>query len=206
MLAGREGTLGLDAYRTDFIKQVVVDQDDISTMAMFYNLTGPSFANNIQVDFQYELLPNLDLRAAYKWYDVNQTMTAYMSTGQTRLLRRQLVPEHRVLVNLAYTLPRWKFDATLQWFGPQRLMETTDRPVQFQQPAVTQPYMLVLAQVTKIIRRWEVYLGGENLFNFMQPNPVVDAANPGSIYFDTSFAWAPIIGRTVYIGFRYSIQ
>ena len=34
------------------------------------------------------------------------------------------------------------------------------------------------AQVTRYFRRWSIYVGGENLTNFKQKNPIIDASNP----------------------------
>ncbi|MGY8989461.1 MAG: TonB-dependent receptor, partial [Flavobacteriales bacterium] len=48
-LNGREGTINLDAYRTDFQNQVVVDIETPSELS-FYNLDGTSYANSIQAD------------------------------------------------------------------------------------------------------------------------------------------------------------
>ncbi len=202
-LAGREGSIGLDLYRTDFENQVVVDMDQHPNMIMFYNLRGRSYGNNLQLDAQYEVLNHLTLRAAYKWYDVHTSM--YLPSGELALLRRQLVPQHRAMVNLAYTPARWKLDATLQWYGPQRLPITTTLPAQFQQPEYSSSYAQVLAQVTRIIQKWEVYVGGENLLNYLQPAPITSPADTRSPYFDSSFVWGPLLSRTFYIGFRYSL-
>ena len=40
-------------------------------------------------------------------------------------------------------------------------------------------------QVTRYFRRWSIYLGGENLTNFKQKNPIIDAANPWGNNFDS---------------------
>ena len=33
-------------------------------------------------------------------------------------------------------------------------------------------------QITRYFRHWSIYVGGENLTNFKQKNPIIDAANP----------------------------
>ena len=48
-----------------------------------------------------------------------------------------------------------------------------------------------------------MYLGGENLANFKQENPIVDAQNPFGPDFDASLIYAPIFGRMAYIGMRW---
>jgi hypothetical protein len=60
------------------------------------------------------------------------------------------------------------------------------------------------AQITKVIKEGiEIYVGGENLSDFRQNNPILSAENPGNMHFDASMVWGPIFGRNVYAGFRY---
>jgi len=60
-------------------------------------------------------------------------------------------------------------------------------------------YSLMNAQVTKVFsKKFEVYVGGENLTNFRQKNPVLSAENPFGPNFDTSIVYAPIMGRMFY--------
>ena len=42
-------------------------------------------------------------------------------------------------------------------------------------------YTVVNAQITKYFRQWSIYVGAENLFNYKQPNPIIDASNPRGI-------------------------
>jgi outer membrane receptor protein involved in Fe transport len=50
----------------------------------------------------------------------------------------------------------------------------------------------------------EAYAGVENILNYMQMNPIVDASNPFGEYFDASMVWGPAMGRNIYVGLRYS--
>jgi outer membrane receptor for ferrienterochelin and colicins len=58
----------------------------------------------------------------------------------------------------------------------------------------------------KISDRLEIYLGAENILNYKQPNPIIDADNPFGDTFDASMVWGPIFGRKVYGGIRYRIS
>ena len=58
------------------------------------------------------------------------------------------------------------------------------------------------AQVTRYFRRWSVYIGGENLTNFKQKNPIIDASNPWGENFDATMVWGPMHGAKAYIGLR----
>ena len=65
------------------------------------------------------------------------------------------------------------------------------------------------AQVSKTVGKKypiDIYLGGENLTNFFQPDPIIAANQPFNPYFDASLVWGPVSGRLLYIGMRYKIK
>ena len=49
------------------------------------------------------------------------------------------------------------------------------------------------------------YVGGENLTNFKQKNPIIDAANPWGDNFDSTMIWGPVHGAKGYIGIRFNL-
>ena len=51
-----------------------------------------------------------------------------------------------------------------------------------------------------------MYLGGENLGNVKQKNPVMSADDPFGNYFDTTLVYGPIFGSMYYAGLRYRIK
>ena len=198
----RPGSFSVDFYRTDFQNQVVVDWENPNEVR-FSNLDGESFANSLQVEVNHEVIPNVELRMAYKYYDVE-------TTYQTGLLQRPLQAQHRYFANVGYnTIPKengsqWRFDYTLHTLGRQRLPSTASNPVEFQLGDFADGYSLMNAQVTKVFsKKFEMYLGGENLTAVRQDNPVLGAQNPFGPNFDTSIVFAPILGRMVYLGFRF---
>ena len=201
----RPGNVTIDFYRTDFTNQVVVDWENPRAV-FFYNLDGKSEANSLQVEFNYEVLKNLELRTAYKYYDVT---TDYRS-GR---LQKPLLAQHRFFANMGYiTEPKengaqWKFDYTVHTLGEQRLPNTESNPPEFRLTEFSEPYSLMNAQVTKVFSdKFEVYVGGENLTNFTQRNPVLGADNPFGANFDTGIVYAPIMGRMFYGGFRFTLN
>jgi outer membrane receptor for ferrienterochelin and colicin len=200
----RPGNVTLDFYRTDFKNQIVVDWENPREIA-FYNLDGKSEANSFQFEVNYEILKNVDVRTAYKYYDVK---TDY----QTGLLQKPLQAKHRFFANIGYeTTPKdngsqWRFDYTLHTLGKQRLPNTSTNPAQYQLGDYSGSYSLMNSQVTKVFNEhFEIYIGGENLTNFTQNNPVLAADDPFGANFDTSIVYAPIMGRMFYCGFRFKL-
>ena len=61
--------INADLYRTEFVNQVVVDWETLGQIS-FYNLSGKSYANSLQLGLDTRLFRILDARFAYKYYDV----------------------------------------------------------------------------------------------------------------------------------------
>lgn len=205
-LFGQKADITLDFYKTDFVNQIVADWENPLEIN-FYNLNGKSFANSFQAELNYDAFNNFDLRMAYKFYDV---ITDY-NTGR---LERPLTPKHRFFTNLGYktkqeegALKYWKFDATFNWLSDQRYTNTKSSPIQYQKPNRTPTVATLNTQITKVFStKFEVYLGGENITNLRQPNPIVGADNPFGSNFDSTFVYGPIFGSLYYAGVRYKLN
>ncbi len=202
----REASVVVDFFRTEFENQVILDVDDSPQRAVFYNLDGQSYANSFQIELNYELLKRLDMRLAYRFYDVKAT---YLNRG---LRSMPFVANNRGFLNLAYKTKiskkqkQWKFDATGQIVGQQRLPDSESNPQEYQWEQYSPQYFLLSGQVTHVVNeRFNVYLGGENLTNYQQDKPIISAEDPFSPYFDSSVIWAPIFGINIYGGLRYTI-
>ncbi len=205
-LFNRKADVTLDYYKTDFENQVVVDYENPQEVS-FYNLEGHSYANSFQVEFNYNVFEHFDLRMAYKYYDVK---TDY-NTGK---LSKPLVPTSRLFANASYETRlhdnekgQWKFDVTFNWLSEQRFASTASNPIQYQLDEFTPTLATLNAQITKVFSpKFEVYVGGENITNVRQPNPILGANNPFGSNFDTTFVYGPIFGGTYYAGLRFRIE
>ena len=202
----RKADITLDFYRTDFKNQIVVDYEDPQAIS-FYNLNGDSYANSFQAEFNYNMFEHFDLRLAYKFYDVK---TQYVS-GK---LDKPLTPKHRFFANASYETQapegkngQWKFDATFNWLGEQRFANTSSNPIQYQLPEYSPTVGTLNAQITKVFSpKFEVYLGGENITNVRQSDPILGADDPFGSNFDTTFVYGPIFGSNYYAGLRFKIK
>lgn len=198
-LFSRELLISFDVYRTEFENQIVVDYETAGRVS-FYNLDGSSYSNSVQLKLEYPVLEQLDVRAAYRLFDVK---TDYVE-GR---LEKPLISRHRAFVNIAYEAPKeWEFDATLNWNGSKRLPDTSDNPLKYQRPDRSPDFFLFNAQVSKRWGdKWSVYVGGENIFNFQQTDAIIAADDAFGSFFDASIVWAPLFGSNYYIGFRYNL-
>lgn len=200
-IADREMTINAEFYRTDFINQMIIDRDQNVSQINIYNLNGKSYSNSYQVELSYELIPRLDVVAAFRYNDVKMTYNG-------ELEREPLVNRYKGLLNLSYktNLEKWQFDLTTQLNGDSRLPDTKSNPVEYQRPDNGPVYTIINAQITKYYRTWNIYLGVENLTSFVQDNPVIAADDPFGPYFDSSIMWGPIMGRRVYAGVKISFN
>ena len=139
--------LHFDFYQTNFENQVVVDWENPQQIS-FYNLDGSSIANSFQVETNYSPIDRLNIRTAYKFFDVS---TDYFSGN----LSKPIQPQHRFFMNASYETTKndngglWKFDTTYNFIGKQRLPNTSTNPVELQLPEYSAGYNLLNAQNNK---------------------------------------------------------
>lgn len=197
-VGGRDITVNAEWYYTDFDNQVVTDMDRDAHAVYFYNLRGRSTSNVIQVDASYELFRGFTLMGAYRWMDVRCTYD-----GLTK--RKPLTGRYKGLLTASYEtkLKKWQIDLTVQFNGGGRMPSPdTDNPLW----STTYPaYAQLSAQVTRRFRKWNIYVGGENLTGYTQSSPVVAADNPYGPDFDATMVWGPTMGAKIYAGIRYII-
>lgn len=203
-LFGKELTVNGEWYYTDFLKQVVVDVDSDPHAVHFYNLDGRSYSNSLQVEATYPFFRGFTLTAAYRYTDAK---TDYRNAeGVTQRLKKALVSDYKGLVTASYQTPlrKWQFDLTGQFNGGGRMpLPDTVNPLWKTDFGA---YTVVNAQITKYFRRWSVYVGAENLFDYKQAHPIIDAENPRGDNFDGSMVWGPVHGRKIYAGLRFNIS
>lgn len=197
----RKWAVGVDGYRTTFTHQVVADLDRSAHELVIANLDGSSFANTVQADLQVEVIKPLHLKLAYRWYDAR-------TTYHGELLARPMVPEHRAMADLAFvsTNEKWRFDITLNWFGTSRLPDLAGNPEAHHSNERSPAYQVLHAQLTRVFGSLELYLGGENLLDYMQHPQIIAPEDPFGPDFDASIIWGPTNGRMIYGGLRYALK
>jgi outer membrane receptor for ferrienterochelin and colicin len=204
-LFGKNADVTADFYRTSFQNQIVTDIDYSARQVRFYNLDGDSYANSFQFDFNYNPFTNFKIRASYKYYDL---ATDY----ENGKLQRPLQAKHRFFTNLEYetrqrNVKNWRFDFTYNWIGKQRLPNTSDNLPENRFPEYSNPFGTINAQITRVFsKRFEVYVGGENISNYQQHRVILGADNPFGDNFDSSMVYAPIFGQMYYAGLRFSLN
>jgi outer membrane receptor for ferrienterochelin and colicin len=196
-----DGMFSIDYFRNDFNDQVIVDLENPREVN-FYNLKGKSYSNSFQAELNIEPVKKLDLRLAYRYFDVNSTYSG-------KLLQRPLIAANRAFANLAYATDGWKFDYTINYNGKKRIPGTQSNPLPYQKEPYSPDFILMNAQISKTVGKkhpTDLYIGGENLTGYFQKNAIVAADQPFSPWFDASLVWGPVTGRMFYFGWRHKIK
>ena len=198
---GKTLNVNAEYYYTDFLKQVIVDMDSNPHEVAFYNLDGRSYSHVFQVEASYPFFKGFTLTGAYRLTDAK-------TTYKGERMEKPLTSKYKGLLTASYQTPLgiWQFDATLQLNGGGRMptpYELGDGQLSWERRYGS--FEQLSLQVTRYFRRWSIYVGGENLTNFKQKNPIIDAANPWGNNFDSTMIWGPVHGAKGYIGIRFNL-
>ena len=197
-LFGGQGNLIFDFYKTIFDNRVIIDFETFGEFNFYNSSLGKSKSDNYQIEFLFSK-NNWNITAAYKKYDVK----SYYQSG---LKEKPLQPRNIIFFNYGIESNKvnesnWKFDITYNRLGKQRLMLNPRDNYEF-----TDPHFSINSQITRVFSsKFEVYVGGENLNNYKQENPIIMANDPFNQNFDASIIHGPIFGSTYYMGLRYKI-
>ena len=194
--------ISFDYFRNDFIEQVIVDQEWRAGETWIYNLSSlnnpRSYTNTYQVDFSIYPIERFSILATFRYTDSKVTL------HERGLVDRPLVSRYKGVLNLQYAtrMNIWTFDFTAQINGPTRL---PDFAVQPGESSYSPVYPMLFAQITRKFSAVDVYVGAENLTNYKQKNPIINAADPYSADFNSSVIWGPLMGLKVYAGLRFTL-
>jgi len=195
------GFFSADYYRTDFQNQIFPDYDTDPTKVIIENFTGKSVSNIFQTEVYLNFRKQFEFKTGYSFLDVYRDID-----GQKELL--PFNPRHKVVTTLGYKPLSKKFqiDMNAHWYGKQRLPNTQRNPVEFQRSDFSETYTVVNTQFTYNLKKFELYAGCENIFDFRQERPIISWQDPFGQYFDTSSVWGPTRGRELYLGVRYRLK
>ncbi len=199
-----DATLSFDYFRTQFFNTILADQElggEQFDKIHIYNTDNRSFTDTYQVDFQWTPLRGFDVFATFRY---TNSLVSLMRDGKAVEVERPLTSRFKTLLNLQYATNhrKWVFDATAQYNGPMRRPSLDgDLSSKDMSPA----YPMFYLQVSHRIRAVEVYVGCENIANYMQKDPILNANDPFSPAFNSSSVWGPLMGRKFYIGMRFNL-
>ncbi|MFK7971323.1 MAG: TonB-dependent receptor [Bacteroidia bacterium] len=192
----------LSAYRTHFENQLVIDREQAGLIS-FSNLDGKSFSEAVQLEANIEVQEGIEFLVAGKYTRARTTFSGVVTDIP-------FLPRFRALttMSLATKDRRFQYDVNLQWIGSGRLPNTEDFPEEYQLPERSPSFVQLTSQFTYRIKQPELdlYIGGENLTNFIQTNPILASEEPFNPFFDAAMNYGPILGRRFYAGIRFTLK
>jgi len=201
--------LSLDYFHTFFVEQLLYDNARIIEWRLpeipFYCLSsvdgGVSRTDNIQVDFSSELFRGFTFTLTGRYTDARQTHRSPYDDV------KPMTSRYKAVLNLQYAtrLNKWIFDFTASLNGPCRVWDFMRGYNGMYTDGYTPSYPLLYAQVTKRFKGFDLYVGGENLTGYTQPDPIISASDPSSPFFDASCIWGPLTGVKIYGGVRFTL-
>jgi outer membrane receptor for ferrienterochelin and colicins len=199
---GNPASIAVDYFRNDFKNQVIVDIET-PWQVNIYNLNDKSYSNSVQSELNMTPIKKLDVRFAYRYFDVKQTYGM-------QLRERPFIAKHRAFFSIDYaTKNDWKLNYTVTYNGEKRIVNNFAYPTFAALPTSSPSYFLMNAQLSKSIGKqnpMDIYFGVENISDFFQQNTIVSANDPFSPNFDASLVWGPVTGRMFYMGWRIKIK
>jgi len=194
--------INFEEYYTNFLEQAVINFDADPFAITIDNLNGTSYSHTIQVDATYPIMDELlEATVAFRMNDVRCTYDGVLrETPLTSRFKGLFTTSWKPRMGL------WQIDITLQINGGGRMPDPytmADGTLSWEErfPA----YPMLNMQVTRNYRHFSIYVGGENLTNYRQPNPIINAANPWSNSFEPCMIWGPVHGVMGYFGIRANL-
>lgn len=122
------------------------------------------------------------------------------------LRQRPFVPRDKGLVNMEYksTNKKWSINSTLKILGYSRIPSGGVVHHGYVIADRSKPFVLINSQLSYFLPKLDIYLGAENIGNYVQHHPIIASDEPFSSSFDASLIWGPTMGRIIYLGFRWN--
>lgn len=202
LVGSDDASLSFDYFRTQFYNTVIADQEMYANKIVFYNTGKRSFTNTYQVDFSWTPVARFDIFATFRYTDSEVTIRRHKKNYVH--VERPLVSKYKTLLNMQYATKfrRWVFDATAQFNGPMRIpTQTANLHDSYYSPH----YPVFYAQITHKIGKFDIYIGCENIGDYRQTDPILNASEPYSAGFNSMNVWGPLMGRKFYAGFRLNL-
>lgn len=216
-LGNSQGMLDVDAYYTYFTNKIIPDYSEAGKI-VYANTEGNAITKGLGFNVNHDFQGPLSFSVGMNWQEVTQTDPD--EDGNLVTSDIEFAQEFSGVVTANYTIKKANITIgyTARLTGPMQLPEVFDldesgNPFTTSRPTRSEPFSIHNIQVTKeLSKSWSIYGGLQNIFDYRQPiSPLVGFNDPNagigfSESFDTSYAFAPIHGREVYIGFQWNIN
>ena len=193
--------IDLDLFHTRFSNRIRPDYDVDPDLIVYGNLSGHAVSRGVSV----ALNQNVDFDRFLYSAGVTFQDVYVADAGGTRE-DEFFAAKVRGVFGATYTMRSLplSLDYTGSITGPMRL-PSYDEP--FARPGRSPTYSVHNVQATLTLdARAAIYLSVKNVFDFTQPSPLIDPADPFGEAFDTAYVYGPMRGRYAMLGLRYGVS
>jgi outer membrane receptor for ferrienterochelin and colicins len=212
-----QGSIDMDAYYTYFENAIFPDYSDPNKI-IYANSEGFAVTRGISLSLNQQFGFPLSYNIGFNLQEAFQTEVEDNGTEVSTDI--EFAPRWSSVASLSYKIKRFKLDIayTINFTGSMALPEVYDldmngNPLSTPRPTTSTPFAFQNLQVTKALKKnWKVFIGVQNLSNYKQQvSPLIGYNDPNnsvgfSPYFDTSYAYAPIHGREIYLGVKWNYK
>ncbi|MEQ8245616.1 TonB-dependent receptor [Fulvivirga sp.] len=212
-----QGMIDIDAYYTYFENKIIPNYDDPNVI-VYANTTGHALTKGLGFNVNHDFYWPLSLSLGFNWQEATETEPD--GNGEDVERKIEFAQDYSGVATLNYRIKKAKMTVgyTARITGPMALPEVFDldengSPMKTARPTISKPFSFHNIQVSKDFSNGlNVYLGVQNLFDYRQPvSPLVGYNDPNanigfSNSFDTSYAYAPIHGRELYLGIKWELK
>uniref|UniRef100_UPI004049B404 TonB-dependent receptor n=1 Tax=Fulvivirga sp. TaxID=1931237 RepID=UPI004049B404 len=216
-IGNSQGMIDIDAYYTYFENKIIPNYDDPNVI-VYANTTGHALTKGLGFNVNHDFYWPLSLSLGFNWQEATETEPD--GNGEDVERKIEFAQEYSGVATLNYRIKKAKMTVgyTARVTGPMALPEVFDldengSPMTTARPTISKPFSFHNIQVSKDFSNGlNVYLGVQNLFDYRQPvSPLVGYNDPNantgfSNSFDTSYAYAPIHGRELYLGIKWELK
>lgn len=184
-----------DMYQTQFSNQIIPDYDTPDKI-IYSNLNGYSVSRGISISMAHNFLIPLTYSIGITFQDV-----FFVEND----IREDLPfsPDFNSVLSLTYRFTETgiNVDYTGRIIGKMRLPEYPGRDL------YSKAFSEHNLKLTKIFSdRFEMFLAGKNLLNYIQSDAIIAPDQPFSDEFATDYVYGPLQGRRFIIGIKYSLK
>ncbi|MFK7899476.1 MAG: TonB-dependent receptor [Cyclobacteriaceae bacterium] len=198
-----QGSIDIDFFYTYFSNRIVGDFS--STAAVYRNLEGYSVSRGVSLNISHKskspftfTLGGILLSAFTKDNENGVRKKAPISFSTTWSLVNTL--------NYRFKKSKLLLALTTKVVGPINLNIAVPN-----RPEKSEPFVFQTVQLTKTVKKFELYTGVQNLWSYVQNfSPLYGTDGPENLGFsddfNTDYAYGPLEGRELYFGVRLSIE
>lgn len=204
--------LDFTGFYSYFTNKIVGDFDSDPNKIIYDNLKGHAVSRGVSLNAEIAFDFPLKIHAGTTYMDV------YQMEDRGAGLERQVqlhAPKWSGTFMASYQLPHnYSVDLTGNWYGPMRLPILPND----YRPEYSPWFAIANVQFTKKFEYGlEFYGGMKNIFDFTPKDPLMrpfdpfdktadnPVSNPNGYTFDTTYNYASLQGRRIFIGVRYNL-